>query len=36
MWIVASRTNIALLSFQDVHNRHFISTDDSDMYFTNR
>jgi hypothetical protein len=37
MWIaVAGRTNLALLSFQEVHDRYFIGTDDTDMYFTNR
>jgi hypothetical protein len=34
-WVViASHTNLALLSFQDVHDQFFISTDDAFMYFT--
>jgi hypothetical protein len=36
-WIVlAGRTALALLSFQEVHTRYSIGTDDAYMYFTNR
>jgi hypothetical protein len=37
MWVVvAGRTNVALLSFHEVHEHYFLGTDDTDMYFTNR
>jgi hypothetical protein len=36
-WIVvATGTNLALLSLHEVLSRFYISTDDTDMYFTNR
>jgi hypothetical protein len=34
--VVMGRTNIALLSLQEVHEHYLISTDDTDVYFTNR
>jgi hypothetical protein len=35
-FVVSGRARIALLSLQEVHAHFFISTDDVDMYFTNR
>lgn len=34
--VVAGRTGIALLSLQEVHERFYIGTDDTEMSFTNR
>jgi hypothetical protein len=34
--VVAGRTNVALLSFHEVHEHYFLGTDDADMYSTDR
>lgn len=37
MWVVvAGRTNVALLSCHEIHERYFLGTDDADMDFTDR